>query len=158
MKLSKCIRCFACFPLMLFTGCASIMHGTRQSVGVSSYPSNAEVWVDNNYIGQSPTIVKLSRKDHHFVKVQLEGYQPYEITLTREVSGWVFGNLVFGGLVGLAVDAISGGLYHLTPGQVEAEMAKGTAFTSQNSEGLYIAAVMMPDPSWKKLDNLIRAN
>ncbi len=158
MKIPHRIRQIAYFPLMFLTGCASIMHGTRQSVGISSYPTNAEVWVDNKYVGQSPTIVQLSRKDHHLVRIQMEGYQPYEVALTREVSGWVFGNVVFGGVVGLAVDAISGGLYQLTPNQIEVEMTKGNVLSSEKVEGLYIAAVMLPDPSWKKLDQLSRSN
>ncbi len=145
---------FAYFPLILLSSCASIMHGTRQTVGISSNPSNAEVWVDNQYIGCSPTIVELSRKDNHYVTIKLQGYQPYEVALTRGVSGWVFGNVVFGGLVGLAVDAISGGLYELTPDQIQGELRKGNesfCASSDNSSELYIAAVMVPDPSWKQI-------
>lgn len=152
MKISNCIKCF--IPLILLSSCATIMHGTRQTVGISSKPSNAEVWIDNKYVGHSPTIVELTRKDNHIVKIELQGYQPYEVTLTRELSGWVAGNLVFGGLIGLAVDGISGGLYQLTPSQVQAEIIKSDIASSNNSEGLYIAAVMLPDPSWKKIGNL----
>lgn len=43
----------------------------------------------------------------------MDGYLPDETTLTKKVSGWVRGNLVFGGLIGLAVDAISGGMAQL---------------------------------------------
>lgn len=145
---------------MLLTSCASIMHGTRQTVGISSNPSNAEVWVDNQYIGCSPTIVELTRKDNHFVTIKLTGYQPYEVTLTRGVSGWVFGNVIFGGVIGLAVDAISGGLYELTPDQVRGELREGNknlVASSDNPGELYIAAVMMPDPSWKKIGSLTPA-
>lgn len=141
-------------PLMLLTGCATIMHGTRQSVGISSYPSNADVWVDNKYIGKSPTVVRLTRKDNHFVRIELNGYAPYETTLTHQVSGWVFGNLAYGGLIGLAVDAISGGLYKLTPEQVEAEMKKGGYSCTQKGDEIYIAAVLKADPSWEKIGSL----
>ena len=141
-------------PLMMLTGCATIMHGTRQSVGISSYPSKADVWVDNKYIGKSPTVVKLTRKDNHYVRVELKGYAPYETTLTHQVSGWVFGNLAYGGLLGLAVDAISGGLYKLTPEQVEVEMKKGKYACTQKGDEIYIAAVLEPNPSWEKIGNL----
>jgi hypothetical protein len=141
-------------PLLLLTGCATVMHGTRQSVAISSYPSNADVWVDNKYIGKSPTVVELSRKDNHIVKIELKGYEPYETTLTHQVSGWVFGNLVYGGLLGVAVDAISGGLYKLTPEQVQAEMQKGHLSQAPKSDEIYIAAVLVPDPSWEKIGNL----
>ena len=141
-------------PLLLLTGCASIMHGTRQTVGISSYPSDAEVWIDNQYIGQSPTVIELKRNENHAVRIELKGYLPYEVTLTHEVSGWVFGNIVFGGVIGLAVDAITGGLYELTPDQLQVELRKGNIATTMQNDEMYIAAVMVPDPSWKKIDNM----
>ncbi len=158
MNYLKYIRYFTCLPLILLSSCASIIHGTRQSVGISSYPTNAEVWVDNKFIGRSPAIVELTRKDNHVVKIMLDGYQPYEAVLTHEISGWVFGNIVFGGLIGLAVDAISGGLYQLTPDQVQVEMHREKMASSKKSDELYIAAVMIADPTWKKIGHLEKVN
>jgi len=37
------------------------------------------------------------------------------------------GNIVFGELIGLAVDAMSGGLYNLTPTQISAQLVQGIA-------------------------------
>lgn len=73
------------------SGCGTIMHGTRQGVGISSAPTGAEVWIDNIKMGETPVIAKLRRKDTHTVKLILPGYQPYETTITRNVSGWVWG-------------------------------------------------------------------
>ena len=87
------------------------MHGTSQDLGISSSPTNATVMIDNVDAGKTPLVGKLSRKDNHIIKIQLGGYQPFEGTVTRKVSGWVWGNILFGGVIGLAVDAISGGLY-----------------------------------------------
>jgi hypothetical protein len=56
------------------------------------------------------------------LKAELPGYAPYEMAFTKSVSGWVWGKVLFGGLIGLGVDAISGGLYYLTPEQVMGEM------------------------------------
>jgi hypothetical protein len=108
--------------LALMPGCATIMHGTTQSIGISSTPTGASVSVDNISHGQTPVVTPLSRKDNHIVKVEFAGYQPFEATVTRSVSGWVVGNLVFGGLIGLGVDAISGGLYTLGPEQITATL------------------------------------
>ena len=36
-------------------------------------------------------------------------YQPFDMTLTRSVSGWVWRNIVFGGLIGLASRGLSDG-------------------------------------------------
>ncbi len=98
----------------MLTGCATIMNQTTQSIGISSTPTGAAVAVDNVPNGKTPIIARLTRKDNHFVKIELEGYELFETTLTRRVSGWVWGNVAFGGLIGLAIDAITGGLYKLT--------------------------------------------
>lgn len=144
--------------LTLLTGCATIMHGTNQSVGIASNPTNASVWVDRNFAGQTPIIVDMSRKDNHIVTIALEGYQPYEAVFSRQMSGWVFGNVIFGGLIGLAVDAISGGLYMLTPDQVQAEMRSNQMICSNKSKDSFITIVLNPDPSWKKVGNLIASS
>lgn len=142
--------------LLLATGCATIMHGTAQSIGLSSTPTHARVFVDNHQVGITPTVVKLSRKDHHLVRMELAGYQPFEATITRSTSGWVWGNLVFGGLVGLAVDAITGGLYKLTPEQIAGQLATQSASVSRAGEGLYVAVVLRPDPTWQRVGTLAR--
>jgi len=140
------------------SSCATIMHGTRQTVGIASNPTNACVWMDGRFVGNSPMIIEMSRKDNHFVHIELEGYQPYEATFTRGVSGWVFGNIAFGGLIGLAVDAISGGIYVLTPDHIQAEMHNKNFVYSKKSKNSFITIVLEPDPSWKKIGNLIATN
>lgn len=136
--------------------CASIMHGTRQDVGISSAPTGATVTVDGEVKGKTPIIAKLTRKDNHFLKIELDGYKPYETTLTRGVSGWVWGNLAIGGLIGLAVDAISGGMYKLTPEQISASMMSGSANVSQPGSGIYVAVVLRAQPDWQRIGTLQR--
>jgi len=70
------------------------------------------------------------------------------------VSGWVWGNLVIGGLVGLAVDAISGGLYKLTPDQMTATLSKQTSATDAGMLQIFI--VLRPDPDWQRIGQLTR--
>lgn len=134
------------------------MHGPKQSIGISSNPTNASVWVDRSFAGNTPLIVEMSRKDNHIVRIELDGYQPYEATFSRQMSGWVFGNIVFGGLIGLAVDAISGGIYMLTPEQVQAEMRNNSVAYHKSSNQSYITIVLEPDPSWQKIGSLVAVN
>lgn len=136
--------------------CATIIHGTDQEIGITSNPSNAYIWVDRNYVGNTPITVKLSRKDQHVVTINLPGYQTYEIHLSRELSGWTFGNIIFGGVIGVAVDAVSGALYRLTPEQVHVEMFAHCKST--NGEDSYIAVVLEPKAEWEKIGNLISIN
>ncbi|MFQ5499687.1 MAG: PEGA domain-containing protein [Candidatus Zixiibacteriota bacterium] len=143
---------------VVFLGCATIMHGTSQEIGIQSQPTGAIVTIDNQVFGTTPVVANLSRKDTHIVHFALDGYQPFDATLTRSTSGWVWGNIVFGGLIGLAVDAISGGLYKLSPKQVEAELAsEGMSMDIQGSS-VIITVVLEPDPSWEKVGNLLPVN
>ena len=142
----------------LLSSCATIMHGTRQTIGIASNPSNAMIWVDSNFMGYTPMIVEMTRKDNHIVRIELDGYMPYEAAFSRQVSGWVFGNVIFGGLIGLAVDAISGGLYMLTPDQVQAEMRTNGMAYSKQSKDSFITVVLEPNPAWKKIGNLVAIN
>lgn len=140
--------------LTLLSSCATIMHGTRQSIGISSYPSNASIWVDRNFVGTTPMIVEMSRKDNHIVQIELEGFLPYEATFTRQMSGWVFGNIIFGGVIGLAVDAISGGIYRLTPEEVQAELCSNHHAYTSKSDDSCILVVLEPKANWEKIGSL----
>lgn len=143
-------------PLVLFLiiGCATIMQGTKQNIGISNNPSGAKVIIDGRIIGNTPLTEELSRKDNHFVKIELDGFIPYETTLTRKLSGWVAGNIIFGGLIGLAVDAITGGMYKLTPEQIQAELKKSGMSMKLYEDELFITFTLIPDPKWEKIGEL----
>ena len=108
--------------LWLVSGCATVFHGSSQDIGITSVPTGAAVTVDNMAQGHTPVIAPLSRRDNHIVKVEHPGYHPFEATLTRTLNGWVSGNIMIGGLLGVGVDAISGAMYNLTPPQITANL------------------------------------
>lgn len=138
------------------SACGSIMHGTSQSLGISSSPTDATVTIDGGDRGKTPLIATLSRKDNHIIRIAMQGYAPFEATVTRKVSGWVWGNLVFGGIVGLAVDAMSGGLYALTPEQVSGQLTKQGASLGTTKQGVFVMLVRAPEPGWVKVGEMER--
>ena len=141
--------------LLLVTGCATIIHGTRQDVGISSTPTGASVTIDNLQSGTTPVFSKLRRKENHVVRISLPGYQPIDLTLTSSVSGWVWGNVAIGGLIGLAVDAISGGMYKLSPEELSAALGASSAGTAtKNGDGIYVIVVLKPEANWVKVAQL----
>jgi hypothetical protein len=142
--------------ILILANCATIMQGTNQSVGISSYPSGANITIDNLSHGTTPLTAKLSRKDNHVVKIELDGYLPYELALSRKVSGWVAGNILFGGLIGLAVDAISGGLYKITPEDVQANLEAVPKTSELNKDELFLTVVLQPNPNWEKIGQLAK--
>lgn len=137
-------------------GCATIMQGTSQELSVASTPSGARVLVDGTEMGRTPYVASLKRKDKHVVRIEMDGYQPFELPIARATSGWVWGNIVFGGLPGLAVDAISGGLYKLKPEQVEATLAQSTAAVGEHGDVMVLAVVLRADPEWERIGGLAR--
>ncbi|MDR8394547.1 PEGA domain-containing protein [Aliifodinibius sp. S!AR15-10] len=155
-KLSSIV--FALAIILIIQACATIMHGSKQEVGISSNPSKANITVDGQKYGTTPVNIKLERKKSHTVSLELAGYQPYETTLTKSVSGWVWGNIVFGGLIGLGVDAITGGLYKLSPKQINAEFRESQARAKASKDGLFITVVLEPKSGWKKIGSLKPAN
>ena len=155
MKKNKVLFFASSFVLILILlGCSTMIHGTRQNVGILSNPSGAKVTIDGQTFGNTPLIVELSRKDNHIIKIELEGYLPYEIILRRKVSAWIVGNIVFGGLIGLAVDVISGGMYELTPEQIRAELKKSGMSMNLDDDKFYMIVALTPDPRWKKIGQL----
>src|SRR5437660_5716539 len=125
--------------------CATIMHGSSQGVSIASQPTGANITVDGLNIGKTPAVARLTRKDMHTIQITLDGYQPFEVKTTRKTSGWVWGNIIFGGLIGLAVDAITGGLYDVKPDQLQASLNKQGASAVVRDRTLYV--FLVSDPS-----------
>jgi hypothetical protein len=142
--------------LLALPACGTIMHGGSQDVGISSSPSGASVTVDNQIGATTPFVAKLSRKDNHIIHLAAPGYAPADLTLTHSVSGWVWGNIAFGGLIGLAVDAISGGLYKLNPEQLTATLATEHARVAPTADGVYVVLVREVPKEWIKVGQLTR--
>jgi len=143
--------------LTIITGCGTIIHGTTEQVGVTSSPSGATVEIDNTKIGETPLIQELSRKDSHSVKITMAGYESYELIINRNVSGWAWGNIVFGGLIGLVVDATTGGMYKLNPNEVNAQLSEsGRAELAKGDSGinLFIELTESVDDEWVKIGQL----
>jgi hypothetical protein len=77
--------------------------------------------------------------------------------LTRSVSGWVWGNIVFGGIIGLAVDAITGGLYKLSPEQVSAQLQRaGGDAAADGGDALVLTVILRPGPGMERVGTLQR--
>ena len=74
------------------------------------------------------------------------------------MDGWIAGNIIFGGLIGLIIDAADGAMYKLSPEQVNAELKKGDGTYLQQGDNIYIGVVMKIDPSWEKIGSLQKAS
>lgn len=142
-----------CLSLFLLGSCATIVSGSRQDVKFMSNPSNATIYVDDMPIGKTPLETKLARNKNYKVSIKLEGYHPYEIQITKKFNAWYLGNILFGGIIGLVVDPITGAIYQLTPKEVNAQLQQGTVFKSSKND-VYIAVSLKLDENWQKVGQL----
>ena len=138
------------------SGCATIMHGSTQDISISSVPTNASVTINGNSRGETPLLISLNRKENHSVSIHLDGYEKYETYLTRSTSGWIFGNIIFGGLIGLVVDAATGSIYKLSPETISTQLKEDRRIAEKSGGEFFIAIVMEPDPEWEKIGSLVR--
>ena len=130
--------------VLVVVSCASIIHGSRQDISVNSVPSGAKVMVKGVHMATTPAVIELKRKESNIIlRFEKEGYEPVEIALNRSVDGWIAGNIVFGGLIGLAIDFIDGAAYKLNPSEVDAVLAEakkqGMNLDDMSKHGVVIA-------------------
>lgn len=109
---------------LALAGCANIIHGSYQSVAVDSSPIGAQVIVDGGAQGATtPAVFDLKRDRAHLLLFRKAGYNDSSMTIVPELSGWIFGNIIFGpvfGLVGVIIDAHTGAMYSLSLDQASA--------------------------------------
>jgi len=101
---------------LVMSGCASIVEGTTQTVTVSTTPAGALCELKRNgqtigLVNPTPGSVVLDKsKDNVGVLCRKDGHDEVAGTLASEVQGMTFGNLILGGIVGVAIDAGSGAM------------------------------------------------
>ena len=112
---------FACY----LVSCATIISTNKQCITVNSTPAGASVVIDGKKIGTAPLFCQLKRKTPHTIKLELDGYQPYNVTLNQRVNPWRFINFVIGpyGLPGFFIDRATGSCYILTPGDISINLS-----------------------------------
>ncbi len=123
---------------VLLAGCASIVSKSEYPVSISSEPQGAGVTVANRagqtvHTGETPTTVTLDahagffKGEDYTVTFRKEGYASHTAQIARGADGWyIFGNLVFGGLIGwLIVDPATGAMWTLK--DVHADLESITA-------------------------------
>jgi hypothetical protein len=115
------------FAISTLCGCSSIVSKSEYPVAINSSPDQATFIIKNRagqeiHSGITPQTVTLKssagffKGESYSIALNKEGYSEKQFTLTSTVDGWYFGNILFGGLVGmLIVDPATGAMYKLPP-------------------------------------------
>jgi hypothetical protein len=103
-------------------GCASITRGTTDQVQIQSEPAGAEVRTSMNQACTTPCTLQFNRKDEFTVTASKPGYNIAEMDVHTRVAGGgaagFAGNVLIGGVVGMAVDAADGATLEHYPNPV----------------------------------------
>lgn len=113
-------------PLLLTSllaagGCATIVEGGDDTVTVDTRPPGAVCAIERDgatiaFINPTPGTISVEKsKDDLHVSCELEGYQPSVGVISSTFQPMTFGNIIFGGVIGVAVDAASGAFNDYPP-------------------------------------------
>jgi hypothetical protein len=113
----------AVLGISTLAGCATITRGTTEALVIESEPSGAQVSLSNGMTGTTPSSFKVKRKDDLIVTISKPGYETAKINVTPQVGGAggaaMAGNVLVGGIIGVAIDASSGATKELKPNPVK---------------------------------------
>jgi len=149
-----CAIALAC-AAAVFAGCATIVHGTTERVEIDSTPTGAEVMIDDSAQSAiTPAQIKLARGSAHKLVFHKAGYVDATENLTSSTSGWILGNLVAGGVVGMVIDESDGAGRKLSADSVNvtltplppSQLSKAAAALAEQAE---TAAPAPPHPMAK---------
>jgi len=139
-KMKKII--ITCMLSAVLSGCSSIVSKTDYSVAIASTPDAANFVINNKkgqkvHSGVTPATVTLKSSSGYFsgesytIVFNKEGYPEKTFTMKSSVDGWYFGNILFGGLIGmLIVDPATGAMYNL-PKRVDVSLDQSTSESQQ---------------------------
>ncbi|MEQ8907335.1 hypothetical protein [Ekhidna sp.] len=139
---------FQILLLFLMSGCASIVSKSKYPISLTSQPNKCEVTIVNRkgdliYNGTTPTYVLLKAGQTFFKKAQYEvtfrkeGYESQTFPVKFGLDAWYFGNIIFGGGIGLLIiDPATGAMYRLKTEYIVATLEQADSI-GQNSIDIY---------------------
>lgn len=106
--------------LSILPGCASIARGTTEDVVIITSPADAKITTSiGSNCTSSPCTIKVNRKTPFTATAAKPGYHTGSLFIDTKMSGkgtaGLAGNVLFGGVIGVGVDAVSGATLDHTP-------------------------------------------
>jgi len=116
------IRRITALFVMLWTapflaGCGVMFGGTTKTISVTSAPAGAHLTtVPSTAEFTTPTSFSLERKHSYTIKATKDGYKEAQAQIQKRMrTGPLVLDILFTGLLGVVIDAATGGWYDLQP-------------------------------------------
>lgn len=144
------------------SGCASIVGKDSFPLTINSNPDGANIIIKdekgkNVFSGTTPTTVTLTAGESYFhaksynITFSKPGYGEQYVEVKACLSGWYWGNILFGGLIGLLiVDPITGKMWKL-PEDVTANLSQKLSLDQDQSTLKIMTLSQVPENMRKDL-------
>jgi hypothetical protein len=131
--ISLSLRAAVAGTAIVLSGCASIISGRTATVTIDSYPSHADVVIHDKHgkeviATHTPARVELRRKDKfiwpakYTATITKPGYKTARVPINQTLNPWIAGNVVVGGVIGLAVDNATGAAWKPKVAAIHSEL------------------------------------
>jgi len=121
----------AVLAIITMSSCATILQPGPDRIPVRSEPDGAQVLLNGMPVGATPMVVSVNRSDNCSIEIKKDGYQTVTLDRGKVVSGWVFGNIIVGGLFGVGVDLITNNQGHYPSDPVYTKLLQSRLPASQ---------------------------
>lgn len=147
--------------ILFLNSCATIVSRTVYPVRIDSSPHKVKVTVADRkgkeiYTGLTPANITLRSGAGFFqraiytITFNKEGFKERTIEVRATLNGWYFGNVVFGGVVGLLiVDPATGAMYRLNEVDINETLEENKEIMQQ-TRTLEIRHINTIPENWKK--------
>lgn len=129
---------------------------------LNSTPSESKIVITNKkgieiFSGHTPATLKLKSRSGFFGKAQYQvkfmkkGYETKTVPVYFKLDGWYFGNILFGGLIGmLIIDPATGAMYKLDTEFLNETLMKSDTTSSIEKEELKVYTLNNVPAKWKE--------
>ncbi len=118
--------------LPTLSGCGVIFGGTREVVLATSAPDAARITTSpsaGNFT--TPASMSLERKHNYTLTFTKDGYEPATFQINHSIRGGILAlDILFTGLLGVVIDAATGGWFKLEPKNAIVALTRADGFTN----------------------------
>ncbi|AKK73880.1 hypothetical protein HX13_13060 [Chryseobacterium sp. P1-3] len=114
------------------TSCASMFTGTKDKISFTSSPEGVKVFHKGIEKCTTPCVAEIPRSlSKQMVTFEKEGYNSKEVKLTKTFNPVTLLNILFGGAIGVGIDAATGSLTKYSPKNYNVELSAAQQETVQ---------------------------